>query len=223
MKILAVDTATNMLTAALWEDGVCLGEISLNHKRAHSQRLMPTLQQLFTETELAPEEVDLLAASNGPGSFTGLRIGLACVKGLAQALQKPVAAVNTLEGLAYTAAGDEREIWPLLDGGRGRLYGACYRWNGERMECRTAPFATTVEEIGSFLGDEALLTGDGGRMYAERLGKPCLPGRLCLPMASSVAAAAQFAPRLKPEELTALYISKPQAQRELEERMQQKS
>lgn len=223
MRILAVDTTTSMLTAAVCENGCCLGEYSLNHKKAHSQKLMPLIAQLLQETGISLAQIDLFAAANGPGSFTGIRIGLACIKALAQATGKPAAAVNTLEGLAYNGAGDPREIFSLIDGGRRRVYAAGYRFEKGKIQCIKSPFAAVIEEVAELLrGRDVVLTGDGGALYAQELGLPCLSGRLCFPMASSVAAAAEFSPRLTAGELTAIYISKPQAQRELEERLQKK-
>ncbi len=224
MKILAVDTTTSMLTAAVWEDGVVLGEYSLNNKKAHSQKLMPLVEQLLRETGVSLEEIDLFAAANGPGSFTGIRIGLACIKALAQVTGKPVVPVNTLEGLAYNAFGEERPIFVLLDGGRRRVYAAEYRFEKGKMNCVTKPFAATIDEIAQSLqGRQVLLAGDGGSLYAEELGFPCLTGRRSVPMASSVAMVAMNMPTVTAEELTAIYISKPQAQRELEERLQKRS
>ncbi len=224
MKILAVDTTTPMLTAAVWEDGVVLGEYSLNNKKAHSQKLMPLVEQLLQETGVSLEEIDLFAAANGPGSFTGIRIGLACMKALAQVTGKPVAAVNTLEGLAYNAFGEQLPVFVLLDGGRRRVYAAEYRCENGKMVCVTEPFAATIEEIAVHLkGRQVLLAGDGGSLYAKELGFPCLTGRRSMPMASSVAMAATVLPTVTAEELTAIYISKPQAQRELEERLQKRS
>ena len=222
MKVLAVDTTTSMLTAAVCDQGRCLGEYAVYNQKAHSQRLMPLIERLLQETGLSLEQIDLFAAANGPGSFTGIRIGLACIKGLAQVMKKPVAAVNTLEGLAYNAAGENREIFVLLDGGRRRVYAAGYGWDGSRMVCRTQPFAAMVEEIAELIRgrQDVVLAGDGGLLYAEELGLPCLGERLCFPMASSVAAAALTASPIPAQELTAVYISKPQAQRELEQRLQ---
>ncbi len=224
MKILAVDTTTPMLTAAVWEDGVVLGEYSLNNKKAHSQKLMPLVEQLLQETSVSLEEIDLFAAANGPGSFTGIRIGLACMKALAQVTGKPVAAVNTLEGLAYNAFGEERPVFVLLDGGRRRVYAAEYRYENGKMMCVTEAYAATIEEVAQSLqGRQVLLAGDGGTLYAEELGFPCLTGRRSMPMASSVAMAASMSTTVTAEELNAIYISKPQAQRELEERLQKRS
>lgn len=223
MKILAVDTTTTMLTAAVTEDGVVLGEYSLNNKKAHSQKLMPLVERLLRETGISLEEIDLFAAANGPGSFTGIRIGLACIKALAQVTGKGIAAVNTLEGLAYNAYGASLPVVVLLDGGRRRVYAAEYRYETDKMVCVREPYAATIEEVAQELqGRQVLLAGDGGTLYSEELGLPCLTGRRSMPMASSVAMAASMSKAVTAEELTAIYISKPQAQRELEERLQKK-
>lgn len=223
MKVLAVDTTTSMLTVAVCEDDCVLQEYSENNKKAHSQKLMPLLDQLLQEAGVSVEEIDLFAVANGPGSFTGIRIGLACVKAMAQVTGKPIAAINTLEGLAYNAFGDKKEIVSLLDGGRGRIYAAHYRCENGKMTCTKEPYGTMIEELEQEIqGKDVLLAGDGGVLYAQRLGLPCLQDRQSLPMASSVAKAAQFAATITAQELAAIYISKPQAQRELEEKLQKK-
>lgn len=222
MKILAVDTTTTMLTAAVCEGKRVLGEFSLNNQKAHSQKLMPLVEQLLRETGTEIEEIDLFAAANGPGSFTGIRIGLACVKALAQVMGKPVVSVNTLEGLSYNVLGDPRPVFVLLDSGRRRVYAAEYRFEQEKMVCVKEPFAATVEEVAQLLsGRQVLLAGDGGVLYGEELGQPFITGRRSMPMASSVALAAMVLPTIQAEEMNAVYISKPQAQRELEQRLKE--
>lgn len=88
MKILALDSSSNVASAALLDNGVLLGEYSINYKQTHSQTLLPMIDTLLKAVETDVESVDLFAAANGPGSFTGLRIGLATVKGLAHACNK---------------------------------------------------------------------------------------------------------------------------------------
>ncbi|NLD50830.1 MAG: tRNA (adenosine(37)-N6)-threonylcarbamoyltransferase complex dimerization subunit type 1 TsaB, partial [Clostridiaceae bacterium] len=96
MKILALDTSTIAATVAVIEDEKLLGEFLLNHKKTHSQKLLPMIKEIMEELELKPEDVDVFAASTGPGSFTGLRIGVTTIKAMAYALDKPVVGVPTL-------------------------------------------------------------------------------------------------------------------------------
>lgn len=101
MKILALDSSAVSASAAVLDDDKVLGEFFINTKQTHSQTLMPMVQQVLTQTKTSLEEMDLFAVSAGPGSFTGVRIGVACVKGMAFAQNKPCIGVSTLEAMAY--------------------------------------------------------------------------------------------------------------------------
>ena len=101
MKILAVDTSSSVASAAIVDGDKLICECVLNNKLTHSQTIMPIIDDIFKKSELTPFDIDIFAVSNGPGSFTGLRIGVTTVKGLAHATGKPVVGVNTLEALAY--------------------------------------------------------------------------------------------------------------------------
>ena len=104
MKILAVDSSAVSASAAIVEDGKVLGEFYLNTSLTHSQTLMPMVENVLECTRIPLSDIDLFAVSSGPGSFTGIRIGVASVKGLAMAQKKPCVGVSTLEAMAYNAA-----------------------------------------------------------------------------------------------------------------------
>ena len=101
MKIIGIDSSGMVASVALVADGVLIAEYTMNHKKTHSQTLLPMLDQIVRDAEIELAEIDAIAVAAGPGSFTGLRIGAATVKGLALALEKPVIPVPTCEGLAY--------------------------------------------------------------------------------------------------------------------------
>ena len=101
MKILALDSSGMVASAAIIEDDVLIGEYSINHKKTHSQTLLPMLDEIVKMTETDLEDVDAIALAKGPGSFTGLRIGSATAKGLGLALNKPIVAVPTMDAIAY--------------------------------------------------------------------------------------------------------------------------
>lgn len=130
MIILAVDAAGKGLSVAAAADGRILASAALNVGLTHSQRLLPLLQSLLAAADMELAQVDAVAVVNGPGSFTGLRIGLATAKGLAWALQKPLAAVSTLEAAAYNAlpGTDDADTLacPVLDARRNEVYTALY-------------------------------------------------------------------------------------------------
>jgi len=126
MRILALDTATSACTVAVVEDDAPLAELTLQVPRAHSTRLMPLVAQAVAESGLAKTDLDALAVGVGPGSFTGLRIGLSTVKGLAFALGKPCVGVPTLKALAYGTGAQLGLVVPMLDAKRGEVFAAVY-------------------------------------------------------------------------------------------------
>ena len=145
MKIIGMDSSGNVASVAYVADGVLLAEYTMNHKKTHSQTLLPMLDQIVRDAEIELSEIDAIAVAAGPGSFTGLRIGAATVKGLGLALEKPVIGVPTCEGLAYnlsngcmyypggSAGGKSGSIpglvVPIMDARRGQVYTGIYRVN----------------------------------------------------------------------------------------------
>ncbi len=229
MRVLAVDTSTNVASAAVMEDGVLLGERILNHKKTHSQKLMPMVCELLEELELTAADIDIFAAAVGPGSFTGLRIGVATVKALAHAEGKNVVSVGTLEALAYNVPYTEHIIVPIMDARRNNVFAASYIWDGGFKEIGE-PEGITIEECiescGNFL--ETVFVGDGAAAHKdyikEKLGAHAIfpHGGAMNPRASSVAAVAlEKAKRGEVQsylEMKPYYIKKSQAEKELEER-----
>ena len=129
MRVLAIDTSSNVATVAVMEDELLLGEYILNHKKTHSQKIMTMIEQILSELELNVQDIDIFAAAIGPGSFTGLRIGVATVKALAHATGKPVVSVGTLEALAYNVPYAEHIIVPIMDARRDNVFTASYIWD----------------------------------------------------------------------------------------------
>ena len=101
MKVLAVDTSSVVATCAVLDEEKVLGEYSLNQEMTHSEKIIPMIKELMDSINLKPKDIDVFAGAVGPGSFTGLRIGIATIKGLAHVFDKPVVGVSTLEALAY--------------------------------------------------------------------------------------------------------------------------
>lgn len=127
MKLLAIDTSTKVAGAALMEDGRLVCETNLVSGLTHSERLMRLVDGCFQLAGWKPSCVDILAAVTGPGSFTGIRIGVSTVKGMAEALGKPVVSVNTLETLAASCIGYGCVVAPILDARRAQVYCAAYQ------------------------------------------------------------------------------------------------
>ncbi len=133
MKILAIDTATDILGVALTEDTDLMVECRLNLKRAHAEKLLVTVDKILNEAQIKLKELTAIAVSIGPGSFTGLRIGLAVVKGLAFAANLPVVAVPTLDALVLQARGYPFQICPLIKAQADEAYFAFYHFERQKL------------------------------------------------------------------------------------------
>jgi len=127
MKILGLDTATSYASLGIIDDDGVVAEYALHRAETLSARLLPAIEALLAEARLDLHEIDGIAVSLGPGSFTGLRVGLSAVKGLALAVERPVAGVPTLDALACNLPFTPHQICPLLDARKGEIYTALYK------------------------------------------------------------------------------------------------
>ena len=137
MKILALESSAVAASAALCEDEMLLGQTYLHTGLTHSQTLLPMAAGLLEQCGLKPQDLDLIAVAAGPGSFTGLRIGVAAAKGLAWAAELPCAGCSTLEAMAWSLAGFQGEVCAAMDARRHQVYNARFQVNG------TAPHRLT--------------------------------------------------------------------------------
>lgn len=228
MKILAMETSSLAASAALWEEEQLLGEFYIDVGRTHSQTILPMVQALLAAADL--QRPDLLAASVGPGSFTGLRIGLALVKGLAGGWGLPCVGVSTLEGLAYNLAGGEGLVCPVMDARCHQVYAALFELRQGEPVRLWPDAALPLEELQdrlAQLGKPIIFVGDGAVMCYNSC-KDLLPARLCDPKARlqhagalAQAAARQYraAGASPPEELLPVYLRLSQAERERNQRL----
>ena len=231
MRVLAIDTTSNVATAAVVEDNLLLGERILNFKKTHSQKIMPMISELLGELELKASDIDVFAVANGPGSFTGLRIGVATVKALAHSVDKPVVGVSTLAGMAYNLPYCEHIIVPIMDARRNQVYTASYIWDEDGFKELSPDETISIEECVASCGEflDTVFVGDGvpvHRAYIEeQLGDRAhfVPASATLQRASSVAMIAmekaQRGEVMKYNELVPFYLRKSQAEREYDERM----
>ncbi len=198
MKILAVDTSTSAATAAIMEDGRLVSEYILNINRAHSQKIMGIIDDLFRKSGMEPAEIDIYACSSGPGSFTGLRIGASIMKGMAQTFGKPIVAVPTLDALAYNLYNCTGLVCPMLDAQRGMVYSSLYSWEKGRLVKLTDFRVIPIEDLIKLLKEKAApvtFLGEGALLFQENLKNGmenyCVaPADGLLPRASSCAALA---------------------------------
>ena len=229
MKILAIEASGPVAGCALWEDGTLTAEYSVQYKTKHSQSLVPMLDEMREMIDLDLSGIDFIAVTSGPGSFTGLRIGAATVKGLGLALDKPVLPVPTVDSLACNLYGTDRLICPLMDARRQQVYTGIYEnrdgLNVLRPQCVTA-LADIVEELNQ-LGREVIFLGDGvpvnEKALAELMKVPYLlaPAHLNRQRAAATAVrAAQIYEEKGQEALVSSddfrpeYLRVPQAERE---------
>lgn len=170
MLLLALDSSGLVASVAVVSEAVMLAEYTVNFKKTHSQTLLPMLNEIVEMVELELGTVDAIAVAAGPGSFTGLRIGSATAKGLGLALNKPIIAVPTLDGLAYNLYGTDKLICPILDARRNQVYTGLYEFEGGQFKAVKQQTATAIEELLqeiNQLGKEVIFLGDGTPIYKE--------------------------------------------------------
>ncbi len=161
MRILAVETSTLAGSAALLEGGQVIGQSLLDVALTHSERLITMVDRLLKDCGWDVAGLEALAVSIGPGSFTGLRVGIATVKGLALALGLPVAPVPTLDALASNLPFADAPVCPLLDARKGEVYLSLYRWNEDRMERQWDYLALPPRAAAERLRPPVIVVGDG--------------------------------------------------------------
>lgn len=172
MKILAIDSSGMTATVAVLEDDRLLAEYTIDYKKTHSQTLVPMLDEIRKMTKLDLASIDAVAVARGPGSFTGLRIGSATAKGIGLALNKPLIAVSTLEGLAMNAWGINGLICPIMDARREQVYTGIYSFKDGGLTTVLAECAIAVEELCETLDKmegPVLFLGDGVPVYKETI------------------------------------------------------
>lgn len=170
MKILAIDSSGLVASVAILDEDQLIAEYTVNYKKTHSQTLLPMLEEVKKMIDLDLASIDALAIAGGPGSFTGLRIGSATVKGLGLALNKPIIHVPTLEGLAYNLYGTENLVCPIMDARRNQVYTGIYRFDEEKLVSIEKQCAIGIEELLEKLNqlkEKVILLGDGVPVYKD--------------------------------------------------------
>ena len=171
MKILALDSSGIPASVALLEDNVLKAEYTINHKKTHSQTLLPMLDEIKKMTDLDLATVDAIAVAAGPGSYTGLRIGAATAKGLGLALNIPIIEVPTLDGLAFNLWGSPDVICPLMDARRQQVYSGIYEFSPELnalMEQSALGITEVLDKINE-IGRPVIFLGDGAPVYKKMI------------------------------------------------------
>ena len=233
MKILAIDSSAKAASAALVEDGRLLGEFFINVGLTHSQTLMPMVEDLLKNTDVKLSEVEAFAVSAGPGSFTGLRIGIASVKGMALLSDTPCVGVSTLEAMAYNFIGEDVLICAVMDARCNQVYNAIFEVRDAKVTRLTPDRTISIEALYAevaALDREVLFVGDGALLCYNRkingLNVRLAPEAKRFQRASSVAfsaleALARGQEPVSSEALAPTYLRIPQAERELKRKSQQ--
>lgn len=228
MKILSVDSSAKACSAALCEDGKITGSFFINTALTHSQTLVPMIDAVLKNTNTPVESVDAFAVSAGPGSFTGVRIGVAAVKGMASALEKPCVSVSTLEAMAYNLLCEDCVAVCVMDARCSQVYNALFRIRDGAVErlCddRALSIDSLAEELKSYT-DRLILVGDGAQLcynsFKEIIGNIELaPENIRFQNAVGVCFAAENKPLITAAELMPVYLRLPQAERELKKRLE---
>ncbi|MCR4705126.1 MAG: tRNA (adenosine(37)-N6)-threonylcarbamoyltransferase complex dimerization subunit type 1 TsaB [Lachnospiraceae bacterium] len=180
MKILSIDSSGLVASVAVIDDDILIAEYTICYKKTHSQTLVPMMDEIRRMTDLDLDSIDAIAVAKGPGSFTGLRIGSATVKGLGLALDKPIIPVPTVDGLAYRCYGTDKLVCPLMDARRSQVYTGIYEFLKKEegagllysLHVIKAQCAVPIEEILKVLGDigrEVIFLGDGVPVFQEKI------------------------------------------------------
>lgn len=183
MKLLAIESSAIVASIAIAEDDRLICEYTSNHKKTHSQTLMPMIEEVSKLIDLDLKELDAIAIANGPGSFTGLRIGVATAKGLAHALDIPIIPVKTLDALAFNIGFTDKLICPMMDARRNQVYTALYTYENNTFKnilpSTVVPIEDIFSEIKTIGREVVFFLGDGVAPHIEHIQKKFYKERIC--------------------------------------------
>lgn len=229
MKVLAIDTSSIVATVAIMDDQKLICEYTVNHKKTHSQKLMPLIDEVLKSCELKINDIDLFAVSIGPGSFTGLRIGVATIKAFAHALNKPLIGISTLDALALNGSYFNGIICPIIDGNGDQVYTSLYKWENNNIKIQSDYLAISIYELIDILkekNEQVIFVGDGVNVFKDII-KEKMSNLSQFGMQYNLLNKASFVAQLAIEKynsgyvddymtLTPIYLRKSQAERMLE-------
>lgn len=231
MNILAVDTSATSASVCVAQENKIIGEFSINTSLTHSQTLVPMIEQVSEKTGISLDNIDAIAVNAGPGSFTGVRIGVAAVKGIAFSRNIPCVSVSTLESMAYNMLDSECIVCAVMDARCSQVYNALFKVsNGEverLIEDRALSLADLKLDLQKF-SEKIILVGDGAEITFNYLENSLQNVFLAsvnnrIQKASSIACVAfekiKNDETISASELMPVYLRLPQAQRELNKRL----
>ncbi|KXZ39082.1 tRNA threonylcarbamoyl adenosine modification protein YeaZ [Alkalithermobacter thermoalcaliphilus JW-YL-7 = DSM 7308] len=229
MKVLGIDTSSKVAAVAIMDEDKLIGEYIINSNKSHSEKLMPIIQEIFSQCNLTVDDIDLVAVCIGPGSFTGLRIGVATAKSIAHSKQIPIVCVNSLETLAFNMNLSKGIICPIIDAQRNDVYTSKYTWENNSLLCIEDISVKNIDVLIDQIKDryeQIIVVGDAVDIHKEKLESLnniyISPNSHKVPRASSVCQIAleKYKNNIIDDYMTAnpLYIRKSQAEVEYEER-----
>lgn len=170
MRILAIDSSSMVATVAITTDGILNAEYTINHKKTHSQTLLPMIAEIVKMIEIDMDSIDAVAITGGPGSYTGLRIGSATAKGIGLALNKPIINVPTMDALAYNLYSSQYVICPIMDARRGQVYTGIYKFEETEMKTIKPQCIMMIDELIKELDtikESVMFLGDGVDVHKQ--------------------------------------------------------
>ena len=223
MKVLAIETATLAGSIAIADDADGLiGEVKVNVRIAHAERLMPSIEWLLKASGISIKEIDAFGVSVGPGSFTGLRIGLSTAKGFSFATSKPIVPVQTIDAFARTMPFCSHMICPMLDARKNEVYAGLYRWEDNRCKEILPQTAIDPADLLKKINEPVVFMGEGSKIYKNLITEVLKTNAIFAPpskMSPSASTVAEIAiEKIKqgvttdPVSLTPLYIRKSEAE-----------
>ncbi|OPJ56031.1 tRNA (adenosine(37)-N6)-threonylcarbamoyltransferase complex dimerization subunit type 1 TsaB [Alkalithermobacter paradoxus] len=230
MKILGIDTSSQVATVAIMDEDKLIAEYTINYKKNHSENLMPMISEIFRSCDMKVDDIDLIGVCIGPGSFTGLRIGVATAKAIAHVRNIPIAPVNSLEALAFNMNFSKGIICPIIDAQRSDVYTSKYTWESNTLVSIEEMSVKNIDDLIDELNDrydEIVLLGEGVDIHREKLNKLgniyIAPNSHKLSKASSVCQIAlqkyESGDTLDYKKVEPLYIRKSQAEVQYEEKL----
>ena len=212
MIVLALDTTAVTASVALTDDKKLIGLYTLNTKLTHSETMLPMIENLLMNAKMKISDVDMFACSSGPGSFTGVRIGISIVKGLAFGKNKKCAGVSTLEALSYNLKGFDGIVCPVMDARRSQIYNALFYKDERLCGDRLITLDALQEDLKKY-DKEIYFTGDGYKLIT--FNKTHTPELLRYQNAYSVAVCAlDKGAFTTDEDIKPVYLRASQAERE---------
>jgi len=192
VKILAIDSSSRFFSAAISEDKKLISERNIELERRLFEELIGTIKDLLIKTGITLKEIDAFCVGLGPGSFTGLRIGVSTMKGLAFSLKIPLLGVSSLDALAYNAKGFRGLICPIIDAKRENLYSCLYEYNKDRLVKKSGYLLIDLKSLIKKINKPAVFLGDGINLYKKQISQEIkealfLPSDFWYPKASIIA------------------------------------